>query len=524
MTKPKIWLHIGIPKTGTTAFQSFCILHEDKLARQKILYPQTGRLGVAHHKLAWAITEVGPEIDRAIYADLKAEILSSGATDVIISSEVFFVTPNLKVLSALLSDFDVRILAFLRHQLVWYPAMYQQYIKQNEYRLHDKLEQSAVMDVPYAHLDYHKQISMWAEGFGKDSITAFPYPESAAVKSNKTGIKPKRDTISLIFNTIGFKDALKWPRPDDVGQTNLSLNADELELVRLSNEIDFDAVDRSRLLYALQKTSARRPKQERVAPIYFLSDDTIRKIANGPCASNRELSEFTQDPDKVFFDTFPELDDDRLSEIDLTIKQNSLFEMAASLYPELLNYANYTFGFDMMMANSVLYQTQINPTSTPYVVAWQGKDTVSQPDWAWLMLGSYPSHCYLTDGEDFTLIETRETFGSINTALRARDDTFAESDVMIFVQGDRITTQIETILDAVPDNGEVLLYKDSDDCVCLVMRMSDLIDYRGLLDPEHAIAGLADQLAADFIVRTPDTTLNWQVLSDESQIDLLDFT
>lgn len=521
MTKPKIWLHIGIPKTGTTAFQSFCILHEDKLARQKVLYPQTGRLGVAHHKLAWAITEVGPEVDRAIYADLKAEIMSSGATDVIISSEVFFVTPNLKVLSALLSDFDVRILAFLRHQLVWYPAMYQQYIKQNEYRLNDKLEQSAVMDVPYAHLDYHKQMSMWAVGFGKDAITAFPYPESAAGKS---GIKPKRDTISLIFNAMDFKAPLKWPRPDDVGQTNLSLNADELELVRLSNEIDFEAVDRSRLLYALQKTSARRPKQERVPPIYFLSDETIRKIANGPCASNSELSEFSREPDKAFFDSFPELDDDRLSEIDLSIKQDNLFEMAASLYPELLNYANYTFGFDMMMANSVLYHTQINPTPTPYVVAWRGKDVTSQPDWAWLMLGSYPSHCYLTDGQDFTLVETSETFGSINTALRARDDNFEESDVMIFVQGDRVTTQIETILDAVPDNGEVYLYKDGKDSVCLVMRMSDLIDYRGVLDPEHAIAGLADQLAENFTVHAPDTPLSWQVLSDESQIDLLDFT
>jgi len=523
MTKPKIWLHIGIPKTGTTAFQSFCILHEDKLARQKFLYPQTGRRGVAHHELAWAITEVGPKVDRAIYAELKAEILSSGATDIIISSEVFFVTPNVKILSALLSDFDVRILAFLRHQLVWYPAMYQQYIKQNEYRLHDKLEESAVMDVPYVHLDYHKQMSIWAEGFGKDAITAFPYPESTAAKKDKTTIKPKRDTISLIFNSMGLKTALKWPRPEDVGQTNLSLNADELELVRLSNEIDFEATDRSRLLYALQRTSARRPKQDRVPPIYFLSDDMIRKIANGPCASNSELSEFTENPGKPFFDSFPDLDDDRLSEIDLTIEQDSLFEIAASLHPEILNYANYTFGFDMMLANSVLYQIQIEPTATPYMVVLQGTGTEPRPDLAWLMLGSNPSNCYLADEQGFKLVQTGETFGSINTALRAREESFTDLDIVIFVEGDRFTAQIETVLDTVPDNGEIYLYKDGENSVCLVMRISDLLDYRGLLDTEGAVAGMATQLSAEFTVHAPETTLNWHDLSGVIQIDLLDF-
>lgn len=56
MSKPKVFLHVGAHKTGTTAIQNYCASHRDYLFGKGIFYPNyypfTSRFKEGHHSLA----------------------------------------------------------------------------------------------------------------------------------------------------------------------------------------------------------------------------------------------------------------------------------------------------------------------------------------------------------------------------------------------------------------------------------------------------------------------------------------
>ncbi len=87
--RPRLLVHAGLHKTGTTSLQSFLASAADELRQRGILYPQSGIYGVAHHNIAWQITR-----DRRFVSslgtieDLANEVAKFDG-DVILSSEDF---------------------------------------------------------------------------------------------------------------------------------------------------------------------------------------------------------------------------------------------------------------------------------------------------------------------------------------------------------------------------------------------------------------------------------------------------
>jgi len=96
-----IILHIGMPKTGTTALQGF--LHQHEL--RDVLYPRTGiypgrKKAPAHHELFYALVEDRSTVStpwpaprgtfNEILSDLLEEIEGSDKTTVILSSEILW--------------------------------------------------------------------------------------------------------------------------------------------------------------------------------------------------------------------------------------------------------------------------------------------------------------------------------------------------------------------------------------------------------------------------------------------------
>lgn len=523
MTKVRVWLHIGIPKTGTTAFQSFCVQNIDALRQKKILYPQTGRRGVAHHELAWAVTEVGPVIDPVIYERLSEEIAASGCDDVIISSEVFFITPKLAKLKACLADYDVKVIVFLRHQLVWYPSMYQQYIKQNEYRLTTSIEDSPILTIPFEHLDYFEQMTNWAQIFGNDAVRAFPYEEKSSTSAEQGARQKSRDTISIIFKAMNVPDILSCPRPVDVGQTNLSLNMDELEVVRLSNDIDYDKDDRSRLLYSLQKTSSRRKNADIIAPVYLLSREDILRIKGGPCSLNDRLALFSDNPDAPFLEEYPELDDDDHQSVDIATTRDQLLEIGASLYLENLNYAKYKFGFDLLFANYMLYRTQTElEKPLPYVaILGDGKNTSQALNHilAPLFLGSAESLTYIAKDRKYLSLQSGAQTSSLNTALLNTGKTFADEDMIIFTQDGLLVMESDLEkLNAKAGQVNVLVYEGVKSLI--IMRVLDFIDYPDVIFSNESLQHVIDKLAEKYdMIYTSGTEKKLMKLSDKVTVE-----
>lgn len=111
-----VWLHIGVPKSGTSALQRFLGDHADALRAEGLTYltPKRKKSG---NDLAIAINR-GRDTLGKISGDLCEQIENCPTEQAILSSEMFYGIAPEVVLGALpaLQGRDVRVLVYLRRQ------------------------------------------------------------------------------------------------------------------------------------------------------------------------------------------------------------------------------------------------------------------------------------------------------------------------------------------------------------------------------------------------------------------------
>ena len=94
----KIFVHIGTPKTGTTALQTFFANHTDLLAKNNIVYPIAGRRRNQHFYLA--IPQVNnKKLVEQVWQSLYDELNTTQWDTAVISSERFSREPPRKSLT-----------------------------------------------------------------------------------------------------------------------------------------------------------------------------------------------------------------------------------------------------------------------------------------------------------------------------------------------------------------------------------------------------------------------------------------
>lgn len=112
----RIWLHIGVPKSGTSALQRYLMQRSDDLREQGLTYlvPKRKKSG---NDLAVAINRNRDTLS-SISADLCAQIDGPGPDQAILSSEMFYGIEPRKLLDALpsLANHDVQLLVYMRRQ------------------------------------------------------------------------------------------------------------------------------------------------------------------------------------------------------------------------------------------------------------------------------------------------------------------------------------------------------------------------------------------------------------------------
>ena len=189
--RKKIFLHVGMHKTGTTAIQVFCSKHARRLSELGYLYPAAGRpcvedVSYGHHLLPWSLT--GHITDRmfwpegmlnfeAVWDRLSDEIDASDCRSAVLSSEEFDTLhpSHVHAVFEKLRAFEVQPIIYLRRLDELLQAMYTTDVIHNSER-EDIVAFQRKLRTP---LDYEALIAPWLQHSSCTPVVRFYDPALA---------------------------------------------------------------------------------------------------------------------------------------------------------------------------------------------------------------------------------------------------------------------------------------------------------------------------------------------------------
>jgi hypothetical protein len=131
--KRKLYLHIGMPKTGTTALQHFFKLNSNRLKEQGVIYPETGQFrDYSHHDITFSLSKNSyrKHLSKAQQVSFLNELDEEVKhyPKVLLSSECFPMLSQHSLFFEFLSQFDTKIICYLRRQDKFIESHYRQVI------------------------------------------------------------------------------------------------------------------------------------------------------------------------------------------------------------------------------------------------------------------------------------------------------------------------------------------------------------------------------------------------------------
>lgn len=227
-------LHIGAPKTGSTAIQRLLCDNREALAQQGVLYPEVSLRGFGHHDLAfllaggyprWATPQPRPLSD--LQQDLAAAVAAAppDVHTLILSSENFYLFPRPAELRDLLLSCgmapgeDVDVVCYVRRQDEALLSWYNQTVKAQGNAASFSTTARRTRDL----WDYEQRLRPWAETFGRSSVIVRDYGPFAEAAGDVRG-----DFLALLG--LGGRELVAQD-----GRENQRINRDILRLQRLVN-------------------------------------------------------------------------------------------------------------------------------------------------------------------------------------------------------------------------------------------------------------------------------------------------
>lgn len=228
--KPALTIHIGRPKTGSTALQHFLMKNRKQLLERGILYPLTGCHQLASHLFPYAYLDhlrenalLAPIDRKALWGSLAEEVAKEGAEQVVLSSENFWFVDPREVAADLGDEYSVRIVACLRRQDNVIASSFCEEVKRELISLQTDVKSYALHGPRLELLDYRSILDSWADCFGTERVEVRVYeslPEGGIAEDfcrlldieyapyalDQSTFNPALpyDVLSLISNMGGF--------------------------------------------------------------------------------------------------------------------------------------------------------------------------------------------------------------------------------------------------------------------------------------------------------------------------------
>lgn len=308
-TGPSLILHIGMPKTGSTALQGFLAHNRERLPDQQILYPQCGHPVRQHTALVksivvplfdWALFNKSIDIfDPVVYInDVLKQCQEQQCQKVILSSEFFWASPAMQAGPAhhtpspenfaylnkfirsckdLFKDFsNCTIVVYLRRQDDWIDSFFNQQVKDG-FSIPSRQE---LLGETKNYLLYHKNLALWADFFGKENIIVRYVDEL-----------PQRDVITDFVNLVGLDNNLLAQPEKNHRTANTKLSRKSASLMQKAVALQFDPAMLVLLREVLQNLSFQTSSKGKARGYTLFDSAFYKEVLELYCDDNSRLSE-----------------------------------------------------------------------------------------------------------------------------------------------------------------------------------------------------------------------------------------
>jgi capsular polysaccharide export protein len=174
--RPKIVLHIGSTKTGSTTLQQFMSDNRAELLRHGIWYPEVGlfwQKGRPHKQAGhahFAPAAVKRNFGLRTYIEAGLE-LNQNIHTVVLSSEAFFLNPRAHYLADYFKQYPVEMVVYLRRQDEWANSQYAEFVAGGAVnRVSSDFDAWIKSEEVRNWLDYYALLERWRQFFVKDDI------------------------------------------------------------------------------------------------------------------------------------------------------------------------------------------------------------------------------------------------------------------------------------------------------------------------------------------------------------------
>lgn len=275
-TRPRLVLHIGTHKTGTSALQSALEAQREALLAQGWLYPRTDRAPLPELPKHCSVYRAAASGDAGFQAQereaLLAEFAASGAHTLILSEEGLSEPDEAlpRFFEPLAEHFDIDVLCLLRRQDRFVESLFNQFVREQARQEARPLLAFVRAPGTRARLDYHALLQRWAALPARLIVRDFDHPEL-----RRQGMVPAMAGL-IGLPPLPLPDARLNPSPD-------------MRLALLLNRLN-----RQRLPYELGPLlqAARALARQGTPPVrHLLGSQERQRLLAEVAASNQRLAE-----------------------------------------------------------------------------------------------------------------------------------------------------------------------------------------------------------------------------------------
>lgn len=219
--KKRLIIHIGSPKTGTTAIQTFLSQNQNLLRQSGLNYVRAGRTHISHNGM---VDQFRNGQAAHLCQEIAEEISDTDTPVHVISSELFFRPAVARFMAAGFTEHlskdilkTVSIPCYLRRHDQYMEALYKQLVKTGKAES-DPIE---FMKVRLKRITYSFSLGSYERAFGSTAMVVRPFNR----KAFKNG-----DVVDDFMNLCGV-DIPEGAVRNDPGTTNKTFSAELTELI-----------------------------------------------------------------------------------------------------------------------------------------------------------------------------------------------------------------------------------------------------------------------------------------------------